>query len=504
MKYFKLLFFLFSAFLFTGISAESNDVSGRIKYPGKKAYMFRVYLSDKQGTPYSLDKPWEFLSERAVARRMRQHVKVDSTDIPVSRDYIKDIASTGVDVVSSSKWNNTVLVRCRKTELIKGVEALRFVKGVMQVWASPDSVKRAVRRSKIHDGFTHRDSVDGNRYGKAAAQIQMLDGNRLHESGFRGEGMLIAVLDGGFMNVDMIPCFRDVDIRGAKDFVVPPAESVFDEMDHGTRTLSVMAANCPYVYVGTAPEASYLLLRCEDGQTESRAEEDYWAAAAEYADSVGVDVISSSLGFHSFDDQSSDYRYSELDGSTALISRTASMLAGKGIVLVNSAGNDGMSAWKKINVPADADNIITVGAVSPNRRNAAFSSIGPTADGRVKPDVMAPGSPTRVITGRGTIIHDMGTSFSTPVVSGLVACLWQAFKDKTAFEIIDMVRKCSDNYLTPDNIYGYGIPDFWKAYTTGKAAEDRYMDVPAADMGRDMPLKDKENCENAVQRQAFN
>ena len=194
------------------------------------------------------------------------------------------------------------------------------------------------------------------------------------------------------------------------------------------------------------------------------AEEDYWAAAVEFADSVGVDVINSSLGYHHFDDRSQNYKYCDLDGCSALVSRTASMWAGKGIIVVNRAGNDGMGTWKKINVPADAKDIITVGAVNANRENAAFSAIGPTADGRVKPDVMAMGSPAAVITGRGVISRDIGTSFSAPLVAGLVTCLWQAFPEKTALEIIEMVRQCGSNVTCPDNIYGYGVPDFWKAY----------------------------------------
>ena len=297
----------------------------------------------------------------------------------------------------------------------------------------------------------------------------MLGGVSMHDRGFRGRGMTVAVLDGGFMNADRIPCLKEARVAGWRDFVVPRSESVFKEMDHGTKVLSTMAVNVPGVFVGTAPEATYLLLRCEDSRTESLAEEDYWAAAAEYADSAGVDIISSSLGFHAFDTPSDNYRLSQLDGRTAMISRTASMLADKGIVLVCSAGNDGMASWKKINVPADATDIITVGAVTPDRRNASFSSIGPTADGRVKPDVMALGSPTAVITGRGTIIKDVGTSFSTPVVAGLVACLWQALPGLTAKDIIRLVRDSADNRSTPDNIYGYGIPDFRKAYQEGRA-----------------------------------
>lgn len=183
----------------------------------------------------------------------------------------------------------------------------------------------------------------------------------------------------------------------------------------------------------------------------------------------GVDVINSSLGYHDFDDASTSHRYAEQDGQTALISHTASMLADKGIVCVNSAGNDGMGTWKRINFPADAKDIITVGSVNPQGVNAPFSAVGPTADGRIKPDVMAMGSPTSVITGRGSIINDNGTSFSSPLVAGMVACLWQAFPHKSARQIIKLVRLAGNNQQHPDNIYGYGVPDFWKAYLTGKA-----------------------------------
>ena len=240
-------------------------------------------------------------------------------------------------------------------------------------------------------------------------------------------------------------------------------------MEHGTMVLSTMAANAPNLYVGVAPEAQYVLVRCEDERTESLAEEDYWASAAEYADSLGVDVINSSLGYHDFDDVKTNHLYWEQDGETALISHTASMCADKGIICVNSAGNDGMGVWKKINFPADAKNILTVGSINEQGKNAAFSAVGPTADGRIKPDVMAYGSPTSVITGRGSIINDNGTSFSSPLIAGMTACLWQALPHKTAKQIIKLVKMAGNNQQHPDNIYGFGVPDFWKAYQTGKA-----------------------------------
>jgi subtilisin family serine protease len=224
----------------------------------------------------------------------------------------------------------------------------------------------------------------------------------------------------------------------------------------------------PFFYIGTAPKASYWLLRTEDQQSEQEVEEDYWTMAAEFADSAGVDIISSSLGYNEYDNHLGDYRLRDLDGKTALISRTASMLAGKGIILINSAGNLGMGPWKKITFPADAQDILTVGAVNNDRKNAPFCGVGPTQDGRVKPDVTALGSPASLISGRGTIIRDMGTSFSTPIVAGLVACLWQALPNKTALEIIDLIRQTSSQYQYPDNVYGYGIPNFWRAYMIGK------------------------------------
>jgi subtilisin family serine protease len=239
-------------------------------------------------------------------------------------------------------------------------------------------------------------------------------------------------------------------------------------MEHGTMVLSVMAADVEHYYVGAAPRASYVLVRCEDEQTESLAEEDYWASAVEYADSLGVDVINSSLGYHGFDDKTMDYKYENLDGKTAMISCTAAKLASKGIILVNSAGNEGMGSWKKINVPADASDILTVGAITRSGINAPFSSIGFTADGRVKPDVMAIGSPASVLTGRGTVINDMGTSFSAPIIAGMVACLWQALPHLNAYEIMSIVKRSSDRYSRPNNIFGYGVPDFWKAYLMGK------------------------------------
>lgn len=460
-QYLALLLFLWLSAI--GCFSKGTDNALLVKYPGGKCFMVRVYLTDKGASPYSLQHPEAFLSAKALQRRERQHLEVDSTDLPVSPYYVEHIEHQGLEVVSRSKWNNTIVVRGKNQRQLRQLESLPFVAKTVRVFTSPDSIGKTTR-SHFRSEFNSWDESPVSEYGATAEQIGMLSGTRLHRMGFRGRGMTIAVMDGGFMNADQIPALKTIRLEGTRDFVVPASKDIFKEMEHGTMVLSVMAVNVPNFYVGTATDASFWLLRCEDAQTESLVEEDYWAAAAEFADSVGVDIINSSLGFHEFDDKTTNHDYDELDGQQTLISHTASMLASKGIILVNSAGNEGMGTWKKINFPADARDIITVGAVSPNGKNAAFSAIGPTADRRIKPDVMALGSPTTVVTGRGTISKDMGTSFAAPLITGMVACLWQAFPQRTAMEVISAVVRSSDRWEHPNDVYGYGVPDFNKAY----------------------------------------
>ena len=445
---------------------EETDM---VSYPGGRCQMYRLYLKDKDlaHNPYSVERPLEFLSQRSIYRRKRQNLPLDLTDLPVAPAYLQAVSDAGIEIVGKSKWNNTLLIRIHKDKELRKLEGLDFITKMTKVFASPDSISER-KRSSVRKELNNWGEGSGE-YGAADAQVKSLDGQKLHGSNFRGKGMMIAVFDGGFMNVDKIPALHGIKLAGIKDFVVPKSDNIFSEMEHGTMVLSTMAANEPGVYMGIAPEAEYLLVRCEDERTESLAEEDYWAEAAEYADSCGVDVINSSLGYHGFDDSSTDHQYWEQDGNTALISRTASMCADKGIVCVNSAGNDGMGSWKKINFPADARDILTVGSINEQGVNAAFSAVGPTADGRIKPDVMAYGSPTSVITGRGSVINDNGTSFSAPLIAGMVACLWQALPHKTAKQIIKLVKLAGNNQQHPDNVFGYGVPDFWKAYQTGKA-----------------------------------
>ncbi len=451
----------------TAAWAQDDDSAGKVKFPGGKCWLYRITLSDKNGTPYQIDHPEAFLSQKAIDRRIRQGLAIDSTDLPLPPAYLEQISATGAEIKCLSKWNRTVLVRVKNNKILHAVERLPFVAGTMKLWTSPDSVKPPVR-SFFHKDFSPWEEETDNPYGRAAMQINLVNGASLHKSGYRGRGLTIAVFDGGFMNVDRIPAMQKINILGTRDFVAFPSKDIFQEIDHGTKVLSTMAVDEPGMFVGTAPEAAFYLCRTEDANTESRAEEDYWAAAAEFADSAGVDIINSSLGYHDFNDPATNYTYDDLDGKTSLVSRTASRLAGKGMLLVNSAGNDGMGTWKLIGVPADADDILTVGAVNGQKQNAAFSSLGPSFDGRVKPDVMGLGSPAAVVTGRGTIINDMGTSFASPVMAGMVACLWQALSDKTALQIIQIVRRSGNRFDRPNNVFGYGIPDFEKALQMGR------------------------------------
>ncbi len=447
------------------LMAEKNTPQPTVDgdFPGGKCALYRLTLTDKKGTPYAISKPEAYLSKKAIERRKRQGLRVDSTDLPINPAYLKGIRNTGVQVKSKSKWNNTVVVRVTDEGIVQTLLALPYVESALKVWTSPDEVDEQTRVLFSQELQPKAGAPDSD-YGAAYTNIETVNGRKLHEMGYRGKGITIAVFDGGFMNADKLPFMQNINILGSRDFNAFPVESIFAEEDHGTKVLSTIGMNQKGVFVGTAPEASFWLIRTEDNATETLVEEDYWAAAAEFADSVGVDIITSSLGYQDFDDKTMDHTYAELDGAHSLISRTSSLLSSKGIIHVNSAGNDGNDQWKKINFPADAHDILAVGAVKPNRKNANFSSVGPSQDGRVKPDIMSLGSPAAVVSGRGKINNDMGTSFAAPIIAGMVASLWQSAPGKTAHEVMDAIRRSGDNYENPNNVFGYGIPDFEKAY----------------------------------------
>lgn len=418
---------------------------------------YRISLKDKAATTYSLQQPEKYLSRKSIERRMKQGLPVDSTDLPVCKKYVDAIRAKGAHVLVTGKWENFVTVSCNDSLIIAKIAELPFVLSVERVWRG--KVEKALKRDSLINKPLRSDSL----YGAAFAQIEMSRANLLHQAGFKGQGMTIGVIDAGFHNVDKITAMKNIQILGARDFVNPEAD-IFAESSHGMSVLSCMAMNKPNIMIGTAPEASYWLLRSEDEYSENLVEQDYWVAAMEFADSVGVDLVNTSLGYYTFDDPSKNYRYRDLNGRYALMSREAARAADKGIVVVCSAGNAGANSWKKITPPGDAENVITVGAIDKKALLATFSSVGNTSDGRIKPDVVAVGFKADVMGTNGNLRLANGTSFSSPIMCGMVACLWQACPKLTAKQIIELVRSVGDRADFPDNIYGYGVPDLWKAY----------------------------------------
>ena len=295
----------------------------------------------------------------------------------------------------------------------------------------------------------------------------------MHDAGFKGKGMTIAVIDAGFNHLPQIEMLNNLDIKGYKGFVYENEDLFNNANQHGLNVLSCIGTNKPMQFVGTAPEAGFWLFGSEDSRSEFPIEEDYWATAIEYADSVGVDVVNTSLGYNNFDKPAKSYTHKDLDGKTALISRAADKASQKGMLVVISAGNSGDSEWRKITPPSDAVNVLTVGAIQQDSSIVGFSSRGLTADLRIKPDVMALGLGAATIDDKGHVSSKAGTSFSSPIMCGMVACLWQAFPALTNREIVNIVRESSDNFETPDQDYGYGLPDMGKAMSLAQSLVEK-------------------------------
>lgn len=437
---------------------------------------YLITFKDKINSPYSVAKPLEFLSQRSVNRRQKQNITVKTRDLPVNPSYISEITKTGAKIWYTSRWMNAALVQASEANL-QTVLKLPFVKGLEISQAIDDPSSRSKRRvSKF-------ESANSNliNYGLSKTQNEMIGANIMHELGYKGEGMMIAVLDAGFNNADKVPAFKalfdEKRIVGTYDFVKKET-SVYEDDGHGTAVLSCMGAFLEGSMVGTAPKASYLLLRSEDAPSEYIIEEANWLFAAEYADSVGVDLINSSLGYTTFDDAKMDHTYTQLDGNTTIAARAADWAASVGIVCVVSAGNDGNGAWKYVSTPADADSVLTVGAVDANKLYARFSSQGIPTDIRIKPDVVAMGQSAAVIPPNGNVSTGSGTSFSSPILCGMVAGYWQANPTLTAMQVMENVRKSGSQASRPDKILGYGIPFLFKALAIDEEVSSFYKVYP--------------------------
>jgi serine protease AprX len=421
-----------------------------------------VSFSDKVGTPYSIENPGEFLTEKAIERRLNQGLAIEEFDLPVSPNYIHQIKATGAKVLYPLKWFNGVIIDLNNTS-IEIINTLPFVTNTIKVF---DPMVKATYTPE-EDIFpiyrTEKDPKDYYDYASSSNQIKMLNGNILHNRGYRGKGITIAVLDGGFLNANILPAFDSLwvynRIKDTKDFVNPKSD-IYLEHSHGMLVLSVLSANIPGEMIGTAPEASYILVRCEDTNSEQIVEEYNWAAAAEYADSIGADIINSSLGYYDYDASWQNHTYKDLDGNTTPIAKAANFASKTGMLVVASAGNEGAIDWKQIITPADAFECISVGAVNSEGIYANFSSIGPSADGRVKPEVIAQGVRTAIQTPNGVIGAADGTSLSAPIISGLAACLWQAFPWLSAKEVRSRILQSASHFNNPNHQVGYGLPNF--------------------------------------------
>ncbi len=439
---------------------------------------YAVYFTDKNNNPYSLDNPGEFLSQRAIERRERLNIEIDETDLPVNPVYIDAVVTEGAVFINASKWLNTATFEIADDAILSNILALGIVEKAVLV--KPAGIRSEIKKSYKLDQDEIRPLTASQHfkassftnnvfdYGYADNQISMLKGKQIHEKGYAGQGMMIAVLDAGFVNADQMPAFDSLFAQGrmlgTRDFVLP-GNNVFapGNHSHGSSVLSTMASWSPGLIVGTAPLANYWLIRTEDGSTEYLIEEYNWVAGAEFADSIGADVINSSLGYTTFNDPEMDHTYEDMNGETAPVSIGATAAGQKGILVCNSAGNSGNDSWHYIGAPADAKHIITVGAVDPEGVYAPFSSVGPTADGRIKPNITAQGSQAIVAStslANDTVYGGNGTSFSSPIAAGMVACLRQAAPDLSVDEFIGLLEESSSYYQNPDDEYGYGIPDF--------------------------------------------
>lgn len=421
-----------------------------------------VYFADKENVEASLQNPLTILTQQAVDRKNLHNISIDVRDVPVSAFYIATLKATEtIAVLAKSKWMNAVHVR----GTLKDIEALFSFEFVRKIDFADRTLTDLARPNPQHNKSSVVTTTNDFVYGNAKNQTDMIQVDALHNADYRGDGIKIAVFDSGFPNVNTLTAYkrlRDANkFMGGYDFVDrTSAIFAYKGSSHGTRVLSTMAGFIEDKFVGTAPDASYYLFRTEDATSENPVEESYWVEAAERADSLGVHIITSSLGYNTFDNANYNYTPEEMNGSTTFISKGANIAAEKGILVVNSAGNSGNTTWRIVTAPADAPGVFTIGAVDSNGDYAFFSSRGSTFQPTQKPDVVAQGLGSFVIDETGAIVSNNGTSFSAPIIAGAIASLWQAMPTATAAQIKTFIRSSASQYESPDDLLGYGIPNF--------------------------------------------
>lgn len=425
-----------------------------------------VYFKDKPNAQYYLENPLQMLSQRSLDRRSNQNIALDSKDVPIYQPYINQIsASPGIMVKAKSKWLNAVHIRgsvsnIQNLQSLSFVDSIQFANRTLNVSGKRNNSAGA---NKVTIQNKNLEVATTFAYGNSSNQVEMVNAHLLHQSNNTGTGKIIAVFDSGFSAVNAITpfqrMFNNQFYLGGYNFVAGNT-NVFSTHNHGTMTLSCMTGYVDGQLVGTAPDASYYLFITEDIFEENPVEESYWVEAAEMADSLGVDIISTSLGYFGYDNPNYSYTYQDMTGNTAFASKGANIAFSKGMIVVASAGNSGNSSTPNVGVPAEATNVLAVGAVKFDETYATFSSIGPSFDGRVKPDVMAKGQSTTISDTNGNIVTASGTSFSCPIIAGAIASFWQAIPWASNQQVVDLVKQSSDRFSNPNNQLGYGIPDF--------------------------------------------
>jgi hypothetical protein len=435
-----------------------------------------VYFNDKPNAQFYLDNPIQMLSQRALDRRQNQGISIVLNDAPIHQTYIDQInAAQGIVVKAKSKWMNCVHVRGSITD-INALTNLPFVHHVQFANRTLNQQGKMARRQKIKRVAKKWNTQTNFNYGTSNVQIQMLNGHLLHQQNFTGAGKIIAVMDAGFPNVDLSPTFqrsRDNNlILGGYNFVNRNT-TIYSNNNHGSMVLSTMAGYIENQLIGTAPDAAYYLFITEDTNSETPLEESNWVEAAELADSLGVDIINTSLGYFTYDNPNYSYTYEDMNGTTSFIAKGADIAFSKGMICVTSAGNSGNTNVPTISTPADAVHTLTIGAVAFDESYASFSSIGPSFDNRIKPDVMAQGQNPFVSTTTGSITNSAsGTSFSSPIMAGMVASFWQAIPWATNAQVIQFIKQASDRFSNPTSQFGYGIPDFQMALNMAQLSLD--------------------------------
>ncbi len=437
--------------------------------------MYLVSFQDKTGTPFTVDNPAAFLSERALLRRAAHNTVVSEMDLPLSPVYLQRVLETGAKIWLKSKWMNGVVVAAAGPQ-VKTLRNLQFVTDVKLV--APVQYERATSVPVVPNLLRPAPVVEAvpvapRFYGYGWDNLTGMKGDSLHRWGFRGKGVMVGVFDGGFPDVnykDFLGYDDPATVPGNYDLVEQDSTAL-DGSTHGATVLSTMAAHHPFFFIGTAPEAQYVLFKTENGKGEHRLEEINYAVALELADSIGVDVVNSSLGYTTFSYKDMNYKYKDLDGKTSPASVAITRAFARGMIIVTSAGNSGSDDWKYVGTPADSPEAFSIGALNADGSRAYFSSFGPTADGRTKPDVSALGVDVASIAANGRGLKGAnGTSLASPLVAGLVACLRQAVPDATNQELLDAVRATADQANKPDNERGWGQPNFAAAYRQLMAA----------------------------------